>query len=63
MKIGSGEKKDEEDAELLLNDVRMNINNIREMVSKFLGPGSLSRFEVMLRKISHPDAKVRYKYK
>ncbi len=61
MKIGSGEKKDEDDAEVLLGNVEMHIDNTRSIISKFLGPGSLSRFEVMLRKIEHPNAKATYK--
>lgn len=60
MKIGTGERKDEEDAEALLKDSGIHIDNTRSIIVKFLGPGSLSRFEVMLRKISHPDAKAAY---
>lgn len=61
MKIGTGEKKDEDDAEALLGDAEIHIDNTRLIILKFLGPGSLSRFEVMLRKIGHPDAKATYK--
>ncbi len=61
MKIGTGEKKDEDDAESLLADAEIHINNTRSIILKFLGPGSLNRFEVMLRKIGHPDAKAIYK--
>ena len=57
MKIGTGEKKDEDDAETLLEDAEIHIDTTRSIISKFLGPGSLSRFEVMLRKIGHPEAK------
>ncbi len=60
MKIGTGEKKDEDDAESLLADAEIHINNTRSIILKFLGPGSLNRFEVMLRKIGHPDAKATY---
>ena len=61
MKIGTGEKKDDDDAETLLEDAEIHINTTRSIVSKFLGPGSLSRLEVMLRKIGHPEAKAIYK--
>ncbi|MDM8548882.1 hypothetical protein QUF72_02340 [Desulfobacterales bacterium HSG2] len=61
MKIGTGEKKDEDDAEALLGDADIHIDNTRSLILKFLGPGSLSRFEVMLRKIGHPSAKSVYK--
>lgn len=60
MKIGTGEKKDEDDAETLLEDADICIDTTRNIVSKFLGPGSQSRLEVMLRKIGHPEAKAIY---
>lgn len=61
MKIGTGEKKDEEDAEALLGDADIRIDATRTLISGYLGPGSLSRFEVMLRKIGHPEAKTVYR--
>lgn len=60
MKIGAGEKKDEDDAETLLEDADIDIDATRSIVLKFLGPGSLSRLEVMLRKIGHPQARALY---
>lgn len=60
MKIGTGEKKDEEDAEALLVDANIRIDATRGLIARYLGPGSLSRFEVMLRKIGHPEAKAVY---
>jgi len=61
MKIGTGEKKDEEDAEALLGDADIRIDAVRSLIAKHLGPGTLSRFEVMLRKVGHPDAKAGYR--
>lgn len=61
MKIGTGEKKDEDDAAALLRDADIHISNTRSIILRFLGPGSLSRFEVMLRNIGHPDARSGYK--
>ncbi len=60
MKIGTGEKKDEEDAEALLGDADIRIDDVRSLIVKYLGPGTLSRLEVMLRKIGHPAAKPGY---
>ena len=60
MKIGTGEKKDEDDAEILLANTEIDVNHTRSIVSTFLGPGSLSRLEVILRKIGHPKAKPTY---
>jgi hypothetical protein len=61
MKIGTGEKKDEEDAEALLVDADIRVEVVRSLIATHLGPGTLSRFEVMLRKMGHPDAKAAYR--
>jgi hypothetical protein len=60
MKIGTGEKKDEEDAEALLLEADIRIDAVRSLIATYLGPGTLSRFEVMLRNVGHPDAKAGY---
>jgi hypothetical protein len=62
MKIATMERKDEEDAQRLLNAANVNVDKLRILVTKFLGPLGPSRLEVVLREIGHPAARPRRKF-
>jgi len=55
------ERKDEEDAKRLLNHIeRIDIDELRSMVKRFLGPLINAKLENMLREIGHPKARKKY---
>ena len=61
MKIATMERKDEEDAKRLLNHIeRIDIDELRSMVKRFLGPLINAKLENMLREIGHPKARKKY---
>lgn len=64
MKLAAGEAKDEVDIETLLteSDEPANVVLIRELIEEYLGPGSIGRFEAILRRVGHPDAKSKKRY-
>ncbi len=63
MKIATMEKKDEEDAKNLLQSEKPDIERLRIIVKKFLGPVAKIRLEQILREIGHRSAQQRRKYK
>lgn len=63
MKIATMEKKDEEDAKKLLQSDKADIERIRIIIKKFLGPVAKIRLEQILREIGHRSAHKRRKYK
>jgi hypothetical protein len=61
MKLAAGTDKDERDAIRLLAKVKdLDIDAIRDLIRKFLGPGLLGRFEECLRRAGHPLARRAY---
>jgi hypothetical protein len=62
MKIATFERKDEEDAERLLENAPVDVDKLRNLVSKFLGPIGPARLENVLRTVGHPAARPRRKY-
>lgn len=63
MKIATGESDDEEDAGRLLSlTPGIDIKQIRDLVSKHLGPVGIGRLEVLLRKEGHPLALPKRRY-
>lgn len=63
MKIGTAERKDEEDARRLLESVEsVDVNKLRKIVSIHLGPLGKSKLENILREAGHPQARPRGKY-
>ncbi|MBF0103394.1 MAG: nucleotidyltransferase [Desulfobacterales bacterium] len=61
MKIATMERKDEDDAKRLLENIqRIDIDELRSMVKYFLGPLINAKLENMLREIGHPKAKKKY---
>lgn len=63
MKIATMEKKDEEDAKNLLQSEKPDIEGLRTIVQRFLGPVAKIRLEQILREIGHGSARQRRKYK
>ena len=62
MKIATMERKDEDDAKRLLENIdRIDIDELRSMVRFFLGPLINAKLENMLREIGHPRAKRKYR--
>ncbi len=62
MKIATMERKDEDDAKRLLENIDgIDIDELRSMVRRFLGPLIHAKLENMLREIGHPKAKRKYK--
>jgi hypothetical protein len=58
MKLAAGTDKDERDAIRLMTKVKdLDINAIRDLVRRFLGPGLLGRMEECLRRAGHPLAR------
>ncbi|MBI5509710.1 MAG: hypothetical protein HY903_13230 [Deltaproteobacteria bacterium] len=62
MKIATMERKDQEDAERLLEVAKVDIPKLRALVERFLAPLGPARLEVILREIGHPAARPRRKY-
>ena len=62
MKIGTLERKDEDDAKRLLEDIDFDIDALRILVEKFLGPMGIAKLEKLLRETGHPKARMRGKY-
>ncbi len=63
MKIGTAEPKDEEDAKHLLEMVdSVDVNKLRDLVSKYLGPIGKAKLENLLREVGHSQARPRGKY-
>lgn len=62
MKIGTMERKDEDDAKRLLECIDLDIDMLRILVGKFLGPMGIVKLENLLREIGHPKARRRGKY-
>ena len=61
MKLAAGTDKDERDAIRLLAKVKdLDVDRIRDLIRKFLGPGLLGRFEECLRRAGHPQARRAY---
>ena len=62
MKMSTLERKDEEDAERLLQYSPVEIDTLRRIVKTFLGPMGEIRLEALLRAVNHPQAHPRQKY-
>lgn len=62
MKIGTMERKDEDDAKRLLEYIDIDIDSLRILVEKFLGPMGIVKLENLLREIGHSNARSRGKY-
>lgn len=64
MKLAAGETKDEADIETLLteSDEQVDVKFVRELIEEHLGPGSIGRFEAILRRVGHPAAKPKKRY-
>ncbi len=63
MKIGTAERKDEDDAKHLLEMVdSVDINKLRDLMSIYLGPIGKAKLENILREVGHPEARSRGKY-
>lgn len=63
MKIGTTERKDEEDAKHLLEMADSpDIIKLRDVTSSYLGPMGKAKLENILREIGHPGARPRGKY-
>ena len=61
MKLAAGTDKDERDAVRLLAKVQdLGVESTRDLVRRFLGPGLVGRFEEILRRAGHPQAKRAY---
>ncbi len=61
MKLAAGTDKDERDAVRLLAKVQdLGVEATRDLVRRFLGPGLVGRFEEILRRAGHPQAKRAY---
>jgi len=63
MKIATAERKDEEDAERLLETAEADMEKLRKLVTDYLGPVGRIALENILRKTGHPAARKRNKYK
>lgn len=63
MKLGTGERKDEEDARRLLSEAFFEVEALRQIVSKHLGAAGIGRLEAILREIGHPEARKKQNYK
>ncbi len=62
MKIATMERKDEDDAKRLLENIgEIDIDELRSMVRFFLGPLINAKLENILREIGHPKAKRKYR--
>ncbi|MBF0100030.1 MAG: hypothetical protein HQK77_03895 [Desulfobacterales bacterium] len=62
MKIATMEKKDEDDAKRLLEHIDIDIDGLRILVEKFLGPMGMAKLENLLRELGHSKARSRGKY-
>jgi len=62
MKLATGERKDEDDAKILLTEIDdIDIKGLRTIISEYLGAAGRTRFEIILRDIGHKDSRfVRY---
>ena len=59
MKLATGERKDEDDATILLKDIDdIDIKELRPVISKYLGSAGRTRFEIILRDIGHKDSRL-----
>ncbi|MCP4350725.1 MAG: hypothetical protein GY795_35095 [Desulfobacterales bacterium] len=59
MKLATGERKDEDDAAILLKDTDdIKIKELRLVISKYLGAAGRTRFEIILRDIGHKDSRL-----
>ncbi len=63
MKIATRERKDEEDAERLLETTEVDTEKLRKLITVYLGPVGRIDLENILRKICHQAARKRNKYK
>lgn len=62
MKMVAHTKKDEEDIKRLLKAVEVDIQTLREMIARFLGPLGRSYLETLLGSVGHKEARlIRYK--
>ena len=63
MKIGTAERKDEEDVKHLLEMVdSVDVKKLRDIISIYLGPMGKAKLENILRELGHPEARPRGKY-
>ena len=63
MKIGTAERKDEEDVKHLLEMVdSVDVNKLRDVTSLYLGPLGKATLENILREVGHSEARPRGKY-
>jgi hypothetical protein len=68
MKIAPGDSKNDADVRRILEaalagDVAVDVDHVRRLVFSHLGPGSIGRFEALLREVGHPAARRRERYK
>ncbi|MBM4318536.1 MAG: hypothetical protein FJ125_00900 [Deltaproteobacteria bacterium] len=62
MKLATGDDDDEEDAGRVLENVDVDVEQIRLLLREHVGIGSLGRFENILRRIGHFAARPKRKY-
>lgn len=61
MKLGAGTDKNERDAIRLLAKVEdLDVDHVRGLVRKFLGPAAIGRLEECIRRAGHPKARRAY---
>jgi len=68
MKLGTGERKDDDDARRLLEaaargELPLAVAELRALAAEHLGPAGRGRLEALLREAGHPAARPRQRYK
>lgn len=62
MKVATGNSKDEQDAENLIQYAELDVAKTRELILKYLGSAGIGKFEEILYKMGHPMSRMQ-KYK
>ncbi|MBI5496939.1 MAG: hypothetical protein HY904_18130 [Deltaproteobacteria bacterium] len=61
MKIGAGTEKDDRDAIRLIAKIEdLDVDKVRELIKKHLGPGTVGRLDECMRRAGHPKARRAY---
>ena len=61
MKLAAGRQKDEDDVKALLETTTLQIEVVRQLIRAHCGPAIVSRFEELLQRTGHRQAKPKYR--
>ena len=61
MKLAAGRQKDEDDVKALLETTTLQIEVVRQLIRAHCGPALVSRFEELLQRTGHRQAKPKYR--